>query len=334
MESRRARPTLRVLQDDLRDGWKSPHVQPGPGVGGLDPLSPLSELPHPIVQKARESFGDDPQQDNYVGPVKSCTRFTLLEIKSGQWRGGVWIDSDTGTCWLVAAGLAKGGHQDRDDFYERVKRADNSGEIDKWLPTDVDRRQLKRETAARLLTDWELQIQRFVLEAMRLVADGGTAAFIIPHPKDPARRFGEFRVTVEQVHEPGFEREETVVEIDLEKEFRTSNLGWQATIRGLISISPPETSWDRFGDTYSTIDEVGSHALRIDQLQKITDEGLVAQSNPNDKAHYTHRRNLALSSVAGRGVRSMCGVYFVPYRDHGSLPKCPVCEERYNDLPK
>ncbi|MFI6077685.1 DUF3039 domain-containing protein [Actinoplanes sp. NPDC051343] len=291
-------------------------------------------MPHPIVQKARESFGDDPKHDNYVGPVKSCTRFTLLEIKSGQWRGGVWIDSGTGTCWLVAAGLAKGGHQDRDDFYERAERTDKSGEIDKWLPLDADRRQLKRETAARLLTDWELEIQRLVLEALRTVADGGTAAFIVPHPKDPAGRFAKFRVAVEQVREPGFEREETVVEIDLENEFRTSNLGWQATMRVLISISPLETSWDRFGDTYSTIDEVGSQALRIDQLQKITDDGLIAQSSPNDKAHYTHRRNLALSSVVGRGVRSMCGVYFVPYQDHGSLPKCSVCEERYHNLPK
>ncbi len=44
-------------------------------MGGFDPLSPLSELPHPIIHKARESFGDDPQHDNYVGPVKSCTRF-------------------------------------------------------------------------------------------------------------------------------------------------------------------------------------------------------------------------------------------------------------------
>ncbi|SDT69674.1 Protein of unknown function [Actinoplanes derwentensis] len=323
-----------MLQDDLRDGWKSHHPQPGPGVGGLDPLSPLSELPHPIIQKARECFGDDPQQDNFVGPVKSCTRFTLLEIKSGQWRGGIWIDSGTGTCWLVSAGLAKGGHEDRDDFYERVKRADKSGEIDKWLPTDDDRRQLKRETAAKLLTDWELDIQRLVLEALRTVADGGTAAFMLPHPKDPAKRFGTCEVTLERVREPGFEREETVVEIELENEFRTSHLGWQATMHVLISISPPETGWDRFGDTHSTIDEMGSHALRIDQLQKITDDGLVAQSSSNDKAHYTHRRNLAQSSVMGRSVRSMCGVYFVPYRDHESLPKCSVCEERYHGLPR
>lgn len=333
MESRRARPTLRVLQDDLRAGWKSPHAQPQAGVGGLDLLSPLSELPHPIIQKALESFGDDPQLDNYVGRIRSSTHFTLLEIKAGQWRGAVWIDPDTGTCWLVAAGLAKGGHADRDDFYERVKRANDSGEISRWLPTDDDRRQLKRETAARLLPEWELTIQRLVLESLRTASGSGTAVFALPHPADPNGRFGECTLTVTQVHEPGFEREELVVEIVLENEFRASHLGWQATIRVLISISPPETSWDRFEDTYSTIGEIESHVSRIDQLQAITSEGQVAQSNPNDTAHYTHRRNLALSSVEGLGVRSMCGIYFVPSRDHDSLPKCPVCEERYNQLP-
>ncbi|MEV0131156.1 DUF3039 domain-containing protein [Dactylosporangium sp. NPDC050688] len=101
----------------------------------------------------------------------------------------------------------------------------------------------------------------------------------------------------------------------------------------LISVSPPETSWDRFGDTFSTIGEIGSHVLRVGQLQAITNLGQVAQSNPNDMAHYTHRRNLARSSVVGLGVRSMCGIYFVPYQDHESLPRCPVCEERYLELP-
>lgn len=334
VESRRARPTLRVLREDLADGWKSPRVQLAAGVGGIDALSPLSELPHPIIQKARDSFGDDPQHDNYVGPIKSCTHFTLFEIKSGQWRGGVWIDPGAGTCWLIAAGLAKGGHQDHDDFYERVARVDRSGEIVKWLPADDDRRQLKRETAARLLTAWELRIQHLVLEALSTVTDGGTADFTLPHPTDPQARFGKCSVTMEQIREPGFDREETVVEIDLEKEFLTSELGWRARMHVLISISPPETGWDRFRDTHSTINEIGSHALRVGQLQKMTDDGEVAQSIPNDKSHYAHRRNIALSSIVGRGVRSMCGVYFVPTQDHDSLPQCPVCEQRYHSLPE
>jgi hypothetical protein len=136
-----------------------------------------------------------------------------------------------------------------------------------------------------------------------------------------------------QADDTDFKREEIVVELGLANEVRSSGLGWQATLRVLIAISPPETGWDRLGDTYSTIGEIGSLALRIDQLQAITDRGEVAQSQPNYTAHYAHRRNLALSSVAGLGVRSLCGIFFVPYQDHGSLPKCEICEERYLALP-
>jgi hypothetical protein len=332
--SRRGRPTLRVLQDDLRDGWESPHARPRAGAEGLDPLSPLSELRHPIIRKAVESFGDDPAHDTYVGRVRSSTSFVMLEIKSGQWRGGVWVDPDTGVCWLVAAGLAKGNHTDRDDFYERVKRADESGEIGRWLPTDDDRRQLKRETAASFMTNWELDIQQRVLEALRAISNKGTTTFALPHPAGPTRQFGECTLTMTQADETDFKHEEVVVEVDLVNEFRASGLGWQATVRVLIAISPPETGWDRVGDTYSTIGEIGSLALRVDQLQAIMDCGEIAQSHPNDRAHYAHRRNLALSSVVGLGVRSLCGVFFVPHKDHESLPKCEVCEERYLALPE
>lgn len=130
----------------------------------------------------------------------------MLEIKSGQWRGGVWVDPATGVCWLVAAGLAKGNHTDRDDFYERVKRADESGEIDRWLPTDDDRRQLKRETAAKLMINWELDIQHQVLEALRAISSEGTTTFALPHPAGPTRQFGECTLSMTQADDPDFNR--------------------------------------------------------------------------------------------------------------------------------
>ena len=39
-----------------------------------------------------------------------------------------------------------------------------------WSPTPEDERLLKRETAAKSLTDWELQVQRKVWEALTAVA--------------------------------------------------------------------------------------------------------------------------------------------------------------------
>lgn len=108
MHSRRARPTLRVLREDLNADWESPRPRRVLAEGTLDQLHPLSELPHPIIIKAAESFGHNAAADNYVDSITSSTRIPLMEIKSGQWRGGVWRDKETGVHWLVVAGLAKG----------------------------------------------------------------------------------------------------------------------------------------------------------------------------------------------------------------------------------
>lgn len=125
---RRARPTLRVLRQDLTSGWESAQPQRALADNRLTDLHPLSELPHPIIGKAANSFGADPAEDNFVGPIASSTHLRLLEIKQSQWRGGVWEDPVTQVYWLVISGLAKGGHQDHDDFYQRIEREDQSGD--------------------------------------------------------------------------------------------------------------------------------------------------------------------------------------------------------------
>ena len=84
MQLRRARPTIRLLRDDLSSDWESPHPKRCLQTDDLTPLHPLSELPHPILAKAVSSFRDDPADDNYVGPIASSTNLPLLEIKAGQ----------------------------------------------------------------------------------------------------------------------------------------------------------------------------------------------------------------------------------------------------------
>ena len=167
MHSRRARPTLRLLAQDLTADWASPHPRRLLDEGRLDELHPLSELPHPIIAKATESFSHDATTDNYVGLIASSTSLRLMEIKAGQWRGGVWLDEQTGVHWLVVAGLAKGDHEDHDDFYRRIQREIRHGELSGWLPGEDDTRLLKRETAARVLTVWELGVQKRLLDVLR-----------------------------------------------------------------------------------------------------------------------------------------------------------------------
>lgn len=96
VHSRRARPTLRLLAEDLSADWASPRPRRLMDEGRFDEMHPLSELPHPIIAKATESFGTDATADNYAGLIASSARLRLMEIRAGQWRGGVWRDEDSG----------------------------------------------------------------------------------------------------------------------------------------------------------------------------------------------------------------------------------------------
>lgn len=334
MHNRRARPTLRLLREDLTSGWASAYPQRALSEGLTAELHPLSELPHPIIAKAVDSFGASSADDNYVGPIASATQVRLLEIKSSQWRGGVWEDPDTGVCWLVVAGLAKGGHQDRDDFYNRVERENASRGPTRWLPTEQDERLLKQETAARLRTMWELEAQRLVHDALRAIHAGGTQLIDIPHPVLDQGAFAHINLTVNIAREDGYDADEVELEIVPEDRYAGSALLWQLTIRLLISINPPEQSWDRFGNTYSNIAEPGAWAKRVDELGTLVDANELASSEVGTTSHYTHRQHLAGRTINGNAVRALCGSYFVPTQDHDSMPECPACAERLAELPQ
>ncbi len=301
--------------------------------GRFDELHPLSELPHPIIAKATESFGPDASADNHAGLIVSSTRVRMMEIRSGQWRGGVWRDEDSGVHWLVAAGLAKGEHQDRDDFYQRVQRENDSGGSAAWLPTEDDVRLLKRETAARLITVWELDVQKILLNALRGIHSGGTARIDITHPVRAGEKVCVVGIDVVPVRDGSYEADEISVEILAERAHAGSDLVWQLTLRTLITLSPPEQGWDRYKETYSNIAEPGYFATRVAALEALVAEQALAESVPGNHAHYTHRRNLAGNTIEGKAIRALCGVYFVPTQDHDSLPCCPTCRQRLAALP-
>ncbi|MFF1818219.1 DUF3039 domain-containing protein [Kribbella sp. NPDC058245] len=334
MHSRRARPTLRALADDLTSGWTSPLPQRYLRDKRYDELHPLSELPHPIIAKAAGSFGADPEEDTFVGQIVSVTRLRLLEIKSAQWRGAVWEDPESGVCWLVAAGLAKGEHKDHDDFYQHAKRENDSGDVARWLPADEDKRLLRRETAARLMTEWELEVQRQVLEALRCVHDGGTRRIEVRQPRHVERKLAVVDLTVTAVRDEGYEADEILLEIDTVHGSIGTNLEWQLTMRMLIALSPPVQSWDRYKDAYSTIAEPGAWTERTVQLAALVEANELAVSQLGTSSHYVHTRHLAGSTIEGRAVRAMCGVYFVPTQDHESMPKCETCSTRFDELPE
>lgn len=296
-------------------------------------LHPLSELPHPLVQKAAEALPHGSDITNVEGPISGCTNLQLLEIKTGQWRGGVWLDPDSGVHWLVVAGLAKGGHLDWDDFYERVRRQDSAGLAASWLPQAEDVLLLKQETAARILTGWELAIQDQVRAALSTVGGGGTTHVTVRHPVRE-ETFAEITICLTQVREADYEADEVDVDIATCRSYEGSNLSWQLALRVLISISPPEQGWDRFRNTFSTIVEPGHIPERTSLLSTLAEEGILVQSEPGRHSHYTHRKHLAGRTIEGRAVRGLCGAYFVPHQDHLALPACPHCDEAWAKLPQ
>lgn len=332
MHSRRARPTLRLLAEDLISGWESPTPARALTGGAYDGLHPLSELPHSIILKATECFGPDGADDNFVGPIRASTQLRLLEIKSGQWRGGVWEDTDTGVHWLIVAGLAKGDHQDHDDFYQRIQR--ENGTLDRWLPTDQDERLLKRETANRLITEWELRVQEETLSALREVRTGGSIRFGIPHPHPDKGTLATITLEVGPVREQTFEADEIFLDIIPAPGTAGTNLAWQLRTRLLITLSPPEQDWDSYGTTHSNIAEPGTWSTRVTELEALVANRELAESEPGRNSHYAHRRNLAGSTIEGHAVRALCGTYFVPTQDHQKFLVCPDCEQRFSALPK
>lgn len=348
--SRRARPTVRLLRDDLHNGWDSPNPQRHIREGNLAELHPLSELPHPIIRKAMEDIGEDPDFDNHDGRIRASQEFPLLKIKVGQWRGAVGPDPKTNVHWLIAAGLAKGGHEDHDDFYFRVEQASSSGSVGSWLPVEEDVKLLKQETAGRLLTEWELEIQRRTLKAM-IDSDDGPRNFEVPHPVNRTERYAVVEIETTSFQEPDYSFDEVVVSVDFEpgrsalkRQLKaTDNFGqglqpgggleWQLILRLLISLHPPEQDWEPFENEFSTYAEPGYWQKRARVLTDLVARGELAESKPGEHKHYVHKGHVAGSLIEGSSLRAMCGVFFVARQNHENLPLCPECQERYDKLP-
>lgn len=332
MYLRRARPTRRLLDEDLGHNWGSVEQIRSFKEGGVDYLHPLSEISHPIISKALSCFGDNPENDNFVGPIQSVKELHLKEIKSSNWRGGVWHDEDNDVEWLLVAGIAKGNHEDFDDFYERIRR--ESSNYSRWLPTEDDIFLLKRERAAEAFSRWELAIQEKVLENLQKVHSGGTEKFSLPSPKSNNEPFASVLLIVEQNHSDETPCDDIYLEITPDYRYATEKLLWAMNLRILTTLDPPEQGWDTYGNTFSTIVDPGSLSVRIDELKQIVSEGRLAESTPGQHSHYTHRTHIAGSAVNGKAIRAMCGAFFVQSQHPDNLPECPKCSELWESLPK
>ncbi|BCN51607.1 DUF3039 domain-containing protein [Prescottella equi] len=317
---RRARPTLKVLST-LNAGWENPIRQRAVTARNWDALHPFPDLEHPLILKSAETYGDDPANDPAPQHISCARDFRLLKVRSGQWRGAIWEDPESGSRWLVAAGLAKGGHSDRDDVYEQLAAVIDRGRGGELLPTEEDRRLHKLECAAWAMTAWGLAIQGRIRVALVQLGSASSAAFEVPHP-----RSGELYATVEInciTDDP--ELEEYVVDIHWPGNQQTSPLAWEMIQRVLTSIAPTAQQWDTADGVYSQYAEVGHRVKRIGELFAAETAKELLAAEPGKVSHYTHRTHIARSTVEGKAVRAMCGVHFVAVQDHHGMPLCPEC---------
>lgn len=320
--SRQARATLRVLRDDITANWDEAWPQRALANGNVDELRPVAELPHPLIRKARECISNNAAEDSGEGPIRDSRHHVLEEVKVQHWRGGVWHDEKTGTNWLVVAGIAKGGHRDHDDFYERVRRA-SADEADQWLPTEDDLKLLKTETAARLLRDWKLEIQNRTLRALESISTTQKAhPFDIPHPVRAEPEAIRVELTLEKEDDA---IDVLVVTIDIHHARISQDLGWEATLCVLNAANPPMQDWDAGDGSYASYIESAAIPARIKELHDLDIQGLLAESSPGQYSHYVHKHAIAESVVNGSGMRALCGRYFVQTQPPEDRDVCPDC---------
>ncbi len=331
---RTTRPTVRLLHE-LNDGWSNSFQLRAISDERWEDIQPLSHLDHPILTKCRTALGENGVPNRTI----SCSQdLRLIEIRSSQWRAGVWT-ADDGTQWTLAAGLAKGGHEDREDFYETLKRQCSTPEgRQALLPTELDWDLLKRETAARLLSEWELSVQDEVCQLLQEASHGNTARATIPHPLPPSKRDQQStrREPLATV-ELSITTEDGIEDICLsfiEQSKPNSRLAHRLEYRLLTCIAPPEQDWDKSFGIYSAMEAEGHCSHQISILEKAKSQGRLVNSVPGCVAHVTHRRHIADASVEGKAVRALCDTFFVPRTDPAPLPRCPECERRYRELPQ
>jgi len=334
MTRRTARPTLRTIREDLPDGWENAYPKHAIERGDLHEALPLTSLDHPVLYKAAECFDEDPTQDSPEGVIRAATSERFLEVKVNQWRAAVWIDQKDDVCWVVAAGLAKGNHNDRDDFYKRIERIEDGPGVASLLPTSEDTKLQKRELADSLLTDWHLEKQHAIAEALNSVVPGGTTRLTIRAPEKAVEKgrhevLAEVDITVERFEEPDYHAEEVVLTVHEQADWKGSPLATAFVMSLLACVHPPETDWEVAGGSYSNILEVGTLLGRIAELREMSGKGVRATPQMVTEAHYVHRRDLSGRIVEGQAARSLCGVYFVPRQGHDSLPMCPECSAAY-----
>lgn len=139
LPSRRTRPTIRCLRDDL--SLELPTVD-------VD----LGALHHPLLDEARRIAPAAPQGQKRILAIDHPL---VYRVRHGRWRGATWLEEDAARFWLLAGAQRAAGS--KDDAYEVFVALHEAGQL---LPTADDRQRDAFERDARVLAAAEVEAQR------------------------------------------------------------------------------------------------------------------------------------------------------------------------------
>jgi hypothetical protein len=127
--SRRARPTIRCLLDDL-----------GVELPGLD--VDLGEIEHPLLEEVRRLAPTSPKGQKRILAIDHPL---VYRIRVSDYRGATWVDEEHNIVWLCAARQREKGSEE--DAYRYFEDLHNQGRL---LPTSDDDVRDRAEAAIRL----------------------------------------------------------------------------------------------------------------------------------------------------------------------------------------
>lgn len=318
-----ARPTLRCVREDLATDWDDV-AQQRAILERVTVNCRMSELDHPVVRHATATW---PVGTSLTAreSISGLSDPPFWKLKTGRWRGAVYVDPATGQAWLVAAGLRRAG--DDSDFYATFMAQVQSGGIEVLLPSSDDLDLLSAEQVSEELAAWEAAVHETSVTAFEGAAATGTSTFDLAGltEDDPSLA----TVTVEVVN-VGEEPEDGVTEVVLSircRDWSRQELFRHAEILVLAALMPNEQAWDasHTGDA-----SVFSFMVSRDEFKAVLTAALRRDRPPGAveagrEAHWTHRGRLVEKAVAGEATQALCGTWFVPRQDPVPLPECERC---------
>ena len=79
--NRRARPTLRLLSEDLCSDWEDPRFTRAIAEKQWEQLHPMAELPHPVLRKVADLCGYEPMLDPAPRPIQNLGNLKLRRFQ-------------------------------------------------------------------------------------------------------------------------------------------------------------------------------------------------------------------------------------------------------------